>query len=219
MADRKELDVDGIIFDFDGTLAELNIDFPALYRRVFDLAESFNADTTSLTQIYLIEVIEEIARSLGEDQGGEFSKAARDLVETEEVSAAREASLFQGSRDLLKALKNRGKKIGVVTRNCVKAVLTVYPDVEGEVDVLLARDHVNRIKPHPDHLKEALSRLSLPRDTVALVGDHPIDIISARKALLIPVGVLTGRASYNELAEAGADLILDTAPEIIEYIA
>jgi phosphoglycolate phosphatase len=42
------------------------------------------------------------------------------------------------------------------------------------------------------------------------VGDHPADVLAARAAGAFAITVATGPASQDELAEAGADLVLDS---------
>ncbi len=218
MTKEYHYEVSGIIFDFDGTLSELNIDFPALYREIYELSKKFNADTTKLTQVYLIEVIEEIRGLLSNSKGKEFFDAANKIVEEAEVLSAKSASLFNGTRRLLGSLREMGIKVGVVTRNCEEAAVTVYPEVRQDVDVFLPREAVKRIKPHPEHLHTAAEILSLKPENMAMVGDHPIDIISAIEAKMIPVGVLTGRSKRDELLSSGAKLVLERATEITEYI-
>ena len=73
MAKKLNYKVGGIIFDFDGTLSELNIDFSVLYQEIYELSKKYNADTTRLTQHYLIEIIEEIRGLLSDSAGEEFS--------------------------------------------------------------------------------------------------------------------------------------------------
>jgi phosphoglycolate phosphatase len=211
-------EIDGIIFDFDGTLSELNIDFPALYQEIYELSKKYKADTTKLTQRYLIEIIEEIKGLLSDSVGEEFYNAANRIVEETEVSSAKRASLFDGTRDLLKNLREMGLKVGVVTRNCEEAAITVYPEVRHDVDVFLPREAVRRIKPHPEHLHTAAEILSLKPQNMAMVGDHPIDIISAIQVRMIPVGVLTGRSKRDELLSSGAKLVIERANEIIKHI-
>jgi phosphoglycolate phosphatase len=218
MTKKLNYEVGGIIFDFDGTLSELNIDFPALYQKIYELSKKFNADTTKLSQIYLIEVIEEIRELLSDSAGKEFFDAANRIVEKAEVLSAKRASLFDGTQRLLRNLREMGIKLGVVTRNCEEAAVTVYPEVREDVDVFLPREAVNRIKPHPEHLQTAADILSLRPENMAMVGDHPIDIISAIEVKMIPVGVLTGRSKRDELISSGAKLVLERATEITKYI-
>lgn len=216
---RPPLDgISAVVFDFDGTLAELNIDFPAVYLRIFELADRFGVDRSRVTKHYLIEQIDQMAGQLGDGAGRDFSAAATKLVVDEELASAKSASLFPGTRGLLAALRARGLKTGLVTRNCEAAVRTVFPDVEELVDAFVPRERTARVKPDPAHLDRTLGLLSVAAGRAALVGDHPIDIESAIRSGMIPVGVTTGKVGADQLKEAGAVLVLASAEDLLEYL-
>jgi phosphoglycolate phosphatase len=94
-------------------------------------------------------------------------------------------------------------------------VLHVFPDIELYADVTLTREDSRNVKPHPDHLQKALALLGVSEKEAAMVGDHPMDILAARQAGCCAVGVLTGSGDEKSLREAGADMILANAHEII----
>jgi len=206
--------IEGVVFDFDGTLTEMKIDFPAIYTRVYELTVEYGVDASKLTETYLIEVIEEVTSILGGEEGRKFYETAIKIVVTEELISAKGASLFDGTRELISSLREMGIKVGIVTRNCADAVLSVYPEVEEEVDIFLPRDGVKRIKPDPLHLTEALDALGVAHRRCVMVGDHPIDIKSAIRANMIPVGVLTGHSTKEELINAGAEIVLADATRL-----
>jgi phosphoglycolate phosphatase len=210
--------VEGVVFDFDGTLAEMKIDFPSIYTKVYELTMEYGVDASKLKEKYLIEVIEEITGIVGGEAGKQFYDRAINLVVTEELLSAKGASLFDGTRELISKIKSMGIKVGIVTRNCAEAVYSVYPEVEGEVDLFLPRDSVKRIKPDPLHLTEALDALDIVGARSVMVGDHPIDIKSAIRVNMIPVGVLTGHSTEEDLIDAGAAMVLPSALEIAERI-
>jgi len=208
----------GVVFDFDGTLAELTIEFPPLYTRVFELSQEYNVDTTNLSELYLIEVIDEIASIIDGAEGIQFRENALEMIIAEEVAAAQSASLFPGSRELIGALKDKGKRVALVTRNCRDAVLTVYPEAIDDVDVFLPRDAVERIKPDPAHLTQALDQMEISAQHSIMVGDHPIDVTSAKAVGMESLGVLTGKVGYKDLMDAGAIFVLDRASDMIEHL-
>jgi phosphoglycolate phosphatase len=213
----KLKDVEGIVFDFDGTLAEIKIDFPAIYIKVHELIKEYGVDATELKEVYLIELITEVAEIVGGEAGAKFHGAATNLVVSEELLSAKESSLFEGVRELISELKEMNIKVGIVTRNCAEAVSMVYPEIEQEVDVFLPRDAVKFIKPNPQHLKGALSVLGIDGGRAVMVGDHPIDIISAYKVGMFPVGVLTGNSTEAELTDAGAKIVLPSAMDLLNH--
>jgi N-acetyl-D-muramate 6-phosphate phosphatase len=72
-----------------------------------------------------------------------------------------------------------------------------------------------RIKPHPAPVLLAARRLCVPVDQCLMVGDTRVDIIAGRRAGAQTVGVLCGFGSRAELRQAGADLVIESTPELL----
>jgi len=212
-----------VIFDFDGTLAHLNIDFKLMRQEVEELLAEYGLDPLPLKGLLALEMIDEATRLLSEDdplKAQELYDKAHELVIEHEIRAARNGRVLPGVIEMLGVLNKRGVRIGVVTRNCEKAVKMVFPDIERFCHVFIPRDSISRVKPHPDHLSVALKEMAISKpDRCVMVGDHPMDIEGGRRMAMKTVGVLTGNAGEDELLEAGADLILDSVTEIPGYLS
>jgi|Deesub1362A_J573_1020465.scaffolds.fasta_scaffold04791_2 phosphoglycolate phosphatase len=203
-----------IVFDFDGTLAELNIDFAALQAEVRALARR-QGYTGPWPSGYLLEEVAALATELGED----FSLQAQGLIQRRELEAAARGRLFPFTRVLLEQVRTAGYRLGVITRNCGAAVRRVFPEVEQTAQCFLPRERVVRVKPHPEHLLAACRRLEVPPAQTAMVGDHPTDMEAARAAGCLAVGVASGRVSAPELRAAGAQVVLPDASGLLEHLA
>jgi phosphoglycolate phosphatase len=213
----KLKNVRAIIFDFDGTLAVLNIDFSLMRERVFDLIQQFGVRDDSIRERYLLEIIDEVYPVLGEKNpsgADEFYKRAHQILHEVEINAAKEGKLIPGVEETLKGLRQRGIKVGIITRNCEEAVRKVFPEIDDHCDAFISRDSVGNVKPHPDHLNSMLKALNVSGKDAIMVGDHLIDIQAGKITGMITVGVLTGRIKRNEFEEAGADYILKDVTEI-----
>ncbi len=140
------------------------------------------------------------------------------LIEIREWEAAYPGNLFPSTRMVLKGLHEKGFRIAVLTRNSGKSVYRVFPDLDQTIEVFLPREKVLRPKPDPGHLREAMELLKvLPQKTV-MVGDHPIDILSGKKAGTLTIGVLSGRIQETEMRAAGADLVLSDIGSILDLL-
>ena len=53
--------IKAVIFDFDGTLAVLNIDFGSMRERIFDLVRSFGVREELIRQKHALEIIDEVS--------------------------------------------------------------------------------------------------------------------------------------------------------------
>jgi len=199
-----------LLFDFDGTLARLTIDFARLRRKITALAEPFLGEEPEPSELPVLEWLDELAceiREFDEDLSREFHTRGRLVIQATELDAAREAELFPYTRPLLAGLRQSGVKTGILTRNSTAAVKTVFPDVLACCDAFLAREDVPNVKPHPDHALTLLECLGVRPEHALLVGDHPLDIETARRAGLHAAGVQSGHADHAALAAAAPDYL------------
>ena len=147
-----------------------------------------------------------------------FIDTANSIIERIEIQAANNGELFDGTKELLESLKTQEISCGIITRNCAKAVKIVFPDILSYCPVVVCRNDVKKVKPHPEHLNTALNKLgSLPQNTLT-IGDHPLDIETGRNAGTWTCGVLTGRCTRNDFIASGADLVLSQAADILNII-
>lgn len=210
-----------VIFDFDGTLAKLNIDFQIMRNAVMELIMAHEITEDNLHTRFVLERIDEafeILNGRSKQTAENFLNKANFIIETMETDAAARGALFDFTKPLLQTLRISNISCGIITRNCAKAVTTVFPDISSFCPVLICRDDVNNVKPHPEHISLALSKLGCLAEHTLMIGDHPIDIETGRNAGTKTCGVLTGRCSKNVFLEAGADIILARAANILDII-
>lgn len=210
-----------IVFDFDGTLAELCLDFGEMKQRLAALAQEFleSLPTASLPVLEWLEVLMTSVRASNGPVAEEFQQRSRALILDMELEAAREGSLFPFTRPILGELRNKGIKVAIITRNCEKAVRAVFPDMDDFCSGFLARDHVPRVKPDPDHLFRALSKAGATLEAALMVGDHPLDIQTGKRAGILTAGVYSGNASRAELIETGAHWTARNCEELFELLS
>jgi len=207
----------GFIFDFDGTIARLTIDFAEMRRRTLAHLESFGIAPDGLRDLYVLEMIAAGKRQIAAQCPGRenaYEQEAMQLIKEIELAAAHEGSLFGGIREMLLLLGKLNIKIGLVTRNCRAAVEHIFPDIASFIAVVLTRDDTFPVKPDPDHLRRALQAFSLPASQTAMVGDHKMDMILAKEVGALAIGVLTGYNDAEELKKAGADLVFPRAADL-----
>jgi phosphoglycolate phosphatase len=219
---REVFHIEAIIFDYDGTLVQLNIDFEAMRRAVEAFCADYGVEPGQLKGRYILEMIDEAAGLIAAkdpSKSGLFYRRSLERVAQCEVQAAQKGRILPGVTRMLNSLRARGVKVGVITRNCDSAVRMVFPKIESYCDVFLPREYTTRVKPHPDHLALALEKLSIMNKTNCfMVGDHILDIEAGKRMEMKTAGVLTGKTTRQHFEDAGADLILDDATKIIAHI-
>ena len=206
--------VSAVVFDFDGTLAHLTIDFGRMRRDVLALLPAHGLEPAEFERLYVLELIEAAGRRLGAAgaDAEAFLAAARAAIERVEIEAAAAGGLLPGAAAALETLDRRGYRLGIVTRNCAAAVSAVLEGPAGgrlPHRVLLTRDDVPRVKPDPAHLEAALAALGVPASEAVMVGDHPMDVEAGHRVGMRTVGVLTGRSPRAAFEAVRADLVVD----------
>ena len=210
-------DLKATIFDFDGTLAILNIDFSSMKDRIFDLMKHYGIGEEMIREYYALEVIDEVYQALYKKNSYSaeaFYQEAHQILHQVEMRAAEKGNLIQGTKSTLESLREKGIKVGIITRNCEDAVRKVFSDINHFCDVFVPRNSVRNVKPHPDHLTHVLNSLKISGEDAVMIGDHIIDIQAGKKVGMKTIGVLTGRTKREEFEMAGADYILREASEI-----
>jgi phosphoglycolate phosphatase len=208
-----------VIFDFDGTLAKLNIDFHQMREAIRELILYYGIN--ELKTDFVLEMIKGAAIILNrrsEEYAKKFIKEANAIIEKIEVEAANNGELFSKTKELLGSLKSREISSGIISRNCSKAIKIVFPDILSYCPVVVCRDDVANVKPHPEHLNTALNKLGSSPQSTLMIGDHPLDIKAGRNSGTWTCGVLTGRCQRHDFIEEGADLVLQQAADILDII-
>jgi len=73
---------------------------------------------------------------------------------------------------------------------------------------------VLRAKPEPDLFLACSERLGVPPDECYVVGDAVWDLLAARRARMLSVGLLSGGYGEDELTRAGAFRVYRDADEL-----
>ncbi|MDO9632300.1 MAG: HAD family hydrolase [Humidesulfovibrio sp.] len=218
MPQKNVAKFEAVLFDFDGTLASLHIDFTRLRRKITALAEPFLGEEPEPSELPVLEWLDELAdeiRGFDHPLGQEFHCRGRLVIQATELDAAREAKLFPFTRPMLSGLRASGIKTGILTRNSTAAVKVVFPDITACCDAFMAREDAPKVKPDPAHALAVLELLGVARERALLVGDHPLDIQAARQAGLASAAVISGHSPRETLAAAGPDFLAADCLELL----
>lgn len=209
---HEQTSIRAVIFDYDGTLVRLNIDFSRMRQDVEKVLILYGIEPAALEGSYVLEIIDEAAARISEEnftKGLTFRQTALEIVIEHEIRAAKYGTKLPGVPRILKKLREKNIKVGVITRNCDEAVKMIFPDIDSYCDAFFPRDCVSRVKPHPNHLTMVLEALHVRDPMLCLmVGDHLMDIEAGKRLHMKTAGVLTGKIDRRAFMKAGADYIL-----------
>lgn len=202
-----------VLFDLDGTLLDTLADLGNAMNRVL-AAQGLPGHPLEAYRYFVGEGARLlVTRSLPENRRDAATIAAclaafqADYDQNWQV----ETKPYPGIPEMLDALTARGLKLAVLsnkphdfTRRCVHELLprwTFNP-------VFGLRETVPR-KPDPAGALEIAACLNIPPANFLYLGDTAIDMQTARAAGMFPVGALWGFRSAEELAESGAEVLLE----------
>jgi phosphoglycolate phosphatase len=73
-------------------------------------------------------------------------------------------------------------------------------------------------KPDPTLALQLAERMNVKPNTIAIVGDMPVDIQTAKNGGMIPIGAAWGFSSREALKAAGARMIFDSPGDLATYL-
>ncbi|MDR2861931.1 MAG: HAD-IA family hydrolase [Syntrophobacterales bacterium] len=214
-----KLPIQAVIFDFDGTLAEIRIDFAAMRKTVLHVMERHNVPAHPFAKLYILEMVKaagEYLRAVSPGASRAFVSEAMQEIEKIETSAAKGAKLFAGVKPMLTVLAAVPVATGIITRNCFPALHAIFPDYKDYINALISREMTDFVKPDPRHLQEILALLGVSPQRVLMVGDHHIDVQIGKEVGTYTAAVLTGTGKEDVLKEASPDFILSQVVDILE---
>ncbi|MEM2447718.1 MAG: HAD family hydrolase [Candidatus Bathyarchaeia archaeon] len=210
-----------VFLDLDGTIVKLK------YRYMDAKAEVFKTLKINGVPEYLLdsrlslyeslEVVKNYMEKIGEaHRYRQLLALSLEIAEKYELEAASNPELLEGAYEALSELKRMRLKLVIVTNNCFNAtILTLSKlNIGNFFELIVAREHVKAMKPNPEPIKYALSKLNLRRGEAIMVGDSTIDIKAALKAGVVSIGITSGVATREVLKEAGADYVIDSVGEL-----
>jgi HAD superfamily hydrolase (TIGR01509 family) len=124
-----------------------------------------------------------------------------------------------GACELLTSLSARGVPWAVATSGRLESVrptLTML-GIPPEVPVV-TRDQVTHAKPEPDLSLTAAQRVAVDIASCIVVGDSVWDLLAARRARALGVGLLSAGYGQDELLSAGAYRVYEDPADLLQRL-
>jgi HAD superfamily hydrolase (TIGR01509 family) len=209
------------LFDLDGTLVDSVYQHviawrAALERAGIELAVWRIHRRIGMSGGLLINaLLRETGRPVTTDQRKELGRFHRE----EYAKLVGQVRPLPGARELLAYLTEVNVPWAIATSSGKESarpaleMLGVGPDAP-----LITRDQVEHAKPDPDLFLAAARRLDVPIERSIVVGDSVWDLLAARRASSLGVGLLSGGYGDDELARAGAYRVYQDPADLLLHL-
>lgn len=124
-----------------------------------------------------------------------------------------------GARELLRHLSELGIPWAIGTSGWMQSARPMLEllGVPASVPVV-TRDQVEHAKPDPDLFIAAVERLGVAVTDAVVVGDSVWDLLAARRARALAVGLLSGGYGQDELERAGAYRVYQDPADLLDHL-
>lgn len=214
------------LFDLDGTLTDSS---EGITKSVKYALESFGIIEEDLDKLrpFIGPPLRASFKNFYQMDDEQAERAVEKYRERYKPIGIYENSVYPGVPELLKTLKEKGVHLAVASSKphvMVDQVLEHF-DIKDAFEVIIGSELDGSRESKEEIVEEALRRLGIldmplseRKDKCAMIGDREFDMNGARAHGLTGVGVYYGFADDGELEAAGADQVVWTVQELMEYL-
>jgi len=209
------------LFDLDGTLVD------SVYHHVLAWRDALDQTGIELS-VWRIHrkigmsgglFVNALMRETGRGFTAEEAARLRKLHAEAYRQRAGRVQVLPGARELLAHLTEIGVPWAVATSGYLESAGPTLDLLELPRGVpVVTRDQVARAKPDPDLFLAAAERLGVDVTDSIVVGDSVWDLLAARRARALGVGLLSGGYGQEELERAGAYRVYGDPADLLRHL-
>ena len=210
------------LFDLDGTLVD------SVYQHVLAWHEALQEEGIELS---IWRIHRRIGMSGGlftnmlfRETGHAIDDARIDRIRKRHAAAykarAHDVRPLPGARELLAYLSDAGIPWAIATSGRIETAGPIIEmlGVNQEKTPVVTRDKVRYAKPDPDLFLAAAAALGKPIAHACVIGDSIWDMLAARRAGALGVGLLSGGYGEDELVKASAYRVYEDPADLLYHI-
>ncbi|HEX6717583.1 MAG TPA: HAD family hydrolase, partial [Pyrinomonadaceae bacterium] len=209
------------LFDLDGTLVD------SVYQHVLAWREALEDGGIHLA-VWRIHrqigmsgglFVNALAREIGLTPSAEQAERIHQVHGEAFKRYASQVRALPGAQDLLAYLTKAGVPWSIATSGRRESA-SLSLDLLGVGDdvPIITRDMVKHAKPDPDLFLAAAEKLGVSISDAVVVGDSIWDLLAARRARALGVGLLSGGYGREELERAGAYRVYNDPADLLRHI-
>ena len=165
--------------------------------------------------LFVTALLRETGRSLSKEDIDALQQAhaAEYRAQMDSVTA------LPGARELLAALTDAGVRWAIATSGYAATARPALALLGLPEDTpMITRDLVRHAKPDPDLFLAAAAELGVDPRYAMVVGDSVWDLLAARRARALGVGLLSGGYGEEELERAGAYRVYQDPADLLNHL-
>jgi HAD superfamily hydrolase (TIGR01549 family) len=178
----------GIIFDLDGTLYKLDIDWGKLKKRLSLFAKKYNFTSTFTP---LDPEISRFTLFLSETYNkrgvNKIKLTLYKIITHEELKGAKTGGEVEGSTDIMEKLHSDQIKIAIVSSNSTDTISKVIKKMNWKIDETIGRENVLALKPNPEGVLKCLKKMRLAAKKCWAIGDRQVDVDAYKSAKIYKI--------------------------------
>jgi HAD superfamily hydrolase (TIGR01509 family) len=210
------------LFDLDGTLVD------SVYQHVLAWHDALEEVGIELS-VWLIHrkigmsgglFANALLRETGADINPDFVERLQRLHQEAYVRYSSTVRPLPGARDLLAYLTEIGTPWAIATSGRMMTAKLALDrlGVDPAKTPVVTRDQVKYAKPDPDLFVAAAARLGVDVTSAVVVGDSIWDLLAARRARSLGIGLLSGGYGAEELERAGAYRVYEDPRDLLKHL-
>ena len=209
------------LFDLDGTLID------SVYQHVLAWREALEAGGIHLA-VWRIHrqigmsgglFVNALARETGREVSAEEAERIQEVHGEAFKRYAPQVRVLPGAQELLAYLTKAGVPWAIATSGRFESARLSLHLLGVDDDVpMITRDLVRHAKPDPDLFLAAAEKLGVPIEDSVVIGDSIWDLLAARRARALGVGLLSGGYGREELERAGAYRVYNDPADLLRHL-
>ena len=219
------LNIDGIVFDFDGTLINLggHVEWRKAQEEVVQgyIDQDCDEETVQACNAKgMFTMLDEMYGNIKDERGEEEARVIQasiyNLIRDYEVKGVDACVVMDGCPGTLDWISEKGVPMGILTANSAKSAEEAlkFQGLRHHFKAVLGRSVDFPMKPHPAQLEECFRLIGADPSRGVMVGDSHKDIIAGKAAGAYTVGIPVYFTRLELMKEAGVDIIIDSLSEL-----
>lgn len=200
-----------IIFDFDLTLADSTKGIIECVNFALEKLDLPQADDERIKRTIGMSLEDTFLSLTGQTNNQNVRLFTSNFVKRADQVMADLTSMFDSVPATTEQLIEMGFELGIVStkfRYRIEEILA-REGLSNRFGVIIGGEDVAEHKPHPGGLLTAISRMQMDANDVLYVGDSAIDALTAERAKVPFIAVLSGMTSKSEFGEVAKVAIID----------